>query len=320
MDFESGSGKATNNTAEYDGLLAGLRAAAGLGIKRVVVRGDSQLIVRQVTKEYNASPQMKAYLDEVRKLERRFDGIQMEHIPRGENLVADELSKLAAERGPVPPGIFVERLTRPSAEPKVVPGALATPTLGAPRTDATSGTSASRDTTLAKPGEEPTPGNDDVMVTERVAPSWATDMMRFMRDRVLPEDDAEAERVARQAKMYTLIDGDIYRRPECGVKLLCVSREEGQALLMDMHEGTCSSHVASRALAGKVFRQGFYWPTALMDADSTGTIGHDDSRSGTLLPLSAPCAACPLELFCRPLSSPRAIEWAQLQVIHLIQP
>ena len=42
MHFDSGSGKATNNTADYEGLLAGLRAAAGLGIKHLVVRGDSQ--------------------------------------------------------------------------------------------------------------------------------------------------------------------------------------------------------------------------------------------------------------------------------------
>jgi ribonuclease HI len=39
-----------NNTSEYEGLLAGLRAVAGLGIKRLVVRGDSQLAVNQVTK------------------------------------------------------------------------------------------------------------------------------------------------------------------------------------------------------------------------------------------------------------------------------
>ena len=62
MYFDSGSGKATNNMAEYEGLLA------GLGIKHLVVRGDSQLVVKQVTKEYG-SPQMGAYLDEVRKLE-----------------------------------------------------------------------------------------------------------------------------------------------------------------------------------------------------------------------------------------------------------
>ena len=65
---------------------------------------------------------MGAYLDEVRKLERRFDGIQMEHIPWGENSIADELSKVAAGRGPVPVGVFVERLYRPSVEPKPAPG------------------------------------------------------------------------------------------------------------------------------------------------------------------------------------------------------
>ena len=42
----------TNNTAEYEGLLAGLRIAADLGIKKLIVRGDSQLVVRQVNKNY----------------------------------------------------------------------------------------------------------------------------------------------------------------------------------------------------------------------------------------------------------------------------
>ena len=90
-----GDGQATNNTAEYEGLLAGLRATAGLGIKRLIVRGDSQLVINQVTKEYEC-PQMAAYIAEVIKLERRFDGLQMEHVPRAMNTIADELSKVAA--------------------------------------------------------------------------------------------------------------------------------------------------------------------------------------------------------------------------------
>ena len=70
----------TNNTAEYEGLLAGLRIAADLGVKKLIVRGDSQLVVRQVNKDYQ-SPLMEAYVDEVRKLEEHFDGIQAEHVP-----------------------------------------------------------------------------------------------------------------------------------------------------------------------------------------------------------------------------------------------
>ena len=44
--------EATNNTAEYEGLLVGLRIAAELGIKKLIIRGDSQLVVRQVNKDY----------------------------------------------------------------------------------------------------------------------------------------------------------------------------------------------------------------------------------------------------------------------------
>src|SRR3954463_2147283 len=64
----------TNNTAEYEGLLAGLRIAADIAIKKIIVRGDSQLVVRQVNKSYQ-SPLMEAYIDEVRKLEEHFVGL-----------------------------------------------------------------------------------------------------------------------------------------------------------------------------------------------------------------------------------------------------
>ena len=66
MDFEKG--KASNNVVEYEGLLCGLLTAAGLGIQRLVVRGDSQLVINQVSKEYDC-PRKKAYVEEVRKLE-----------------------------------------------------------------------------------------------------------------------------------------------------------------------------------------------------------------------------------------------------------
>ena len=66
--------KSTNNTAEYEGLLAGLWIAADLGIRKLIIRGDSQLVVKQVNKDYQ-SPLMEAYVDEVRKLEERFYGL-----------------------------------------------------------------------------------------------------------------------------------------------------------------------------------------------------------------------------------------------------
>ena len=46
----------------------------------------------------------------------------------------------------------------------------------------------------------------------------------------------------------------------------CISREQGNKLLADIHDGDCGHHSSSRTLVGKAFRSGFYWPTALNDA------------------------------------------------------
>ena len=104
--------------AEYEGLITGLRAAVGLGIRRLLVKGDSQLVVNQVSKEYQCKdPQMAAYVKAVGKLERRFDGLWLRYIPHRDNALADELSRLASSRARVPARVFEERLTRPSVLP-----------------------------------------------------------------------------------------------------------------------------------------------------------------------------------------------------------
>jgi ribonuclease HI len=65
--------KATNNIAEYEGLILGLNKMKALGAKRVLAKTDSQVIAGQVKKEYMArEPELVKYLDIVRALERRF--------------------------------------------------------------------------------------------------------------------------------------------------------------------------------------------------------------------------------------------------------
>ena len=84
-----------------------------------------------------------------------------------------------------------------------------------------------------------------------------------MQDGSLPDDEASSERIIRQAKRYTLVEGDLYRCSSNRLMLKCISREEGRNILADIHEGECGSHSASRTLVGKAFRHGFYWPTTL---------------------------------------------------------
>jgi ribonuclease H / adenosylcobalamin/alpha-ribazole phosphatase len=76
----------TNNIAEYEGLVTGLRLAKELGIQRLLIRGDSQLLAKQAQKEYDCnSDKMAEYLLEVRRLEKIFNGFKVRYVPRLDN-------------------------------------------------------------------------------------------------------------------------------------------------------------------------------------------------------------------------------------------
>nr|ABB47864.2 retrotransposon protein, putative, unclassified [Oryza sativa Japonica Group] len=229
--------RATNNMAEYEGLLAGLRVAAGLGIRRLLVLGDSQLVVNQVSKEYQCSdPQMDAYVRQVRRMERHFDGIELRHVPRRDSAVADELSRLASSRAQTPPGAFEERLAQPSARPDP---------LG--ETDV--------------PERPPRPVGVQASGPEGSASSslrliaWIAEIQAYLADKTLPEDREGSERVQRISKRYVLVEGTLYRHAANGVLLKCIPREQGVELLADIHEGECGAHSASRTLGVPVPRQ-----------------------------------------------------------------
>ena len=89
-------GQATNNVAEYTALLRGLQKAKQLKPKRVVVRSDSELLVRQINGEYKVkNADLQNLHSQSRTLLERFPGWQVKHIPREENKEADKLVNMA---------------------------------------------------------------------------------------------------------------------------------------------------------------------------------------------------------------------------------
>ena len=73
----------SNNEAEYEALLYGLRMAISLGTRRLMIYGDSDLVVNQVMKEWDIrSPAMTSYSNAVRKVEKHFEGLELHHVPR----------------------------------------------------------------------------------------------------------------------------------------------------------------------------------------------------------------------------------------------
>jgi hypothetical protein len=72
----------------------------------------------------------------------------------------------------------------------------------------------------------------------------------------------------RRSKGFVLVDSKLYRcGARAGVLMKCVTKEDGYDILREIHEGVSGNHAASRTLVGKVYRAGFWWPTAMTDAE-----------------------------------------------------
>lgn len=115
-EFSAGIGSATNNVAEYQGLLAALRWALAHGHPVLHVRSDSELLVRQMRREYRVKhPNLQPLFAEASRLASRFESIRFEHVRRALNAHADRLANQAMD----------EASGRPDAEPP--PGQFAAP-------------------------------------------------------------------------------------------------------------------------------------------------------------------------------------------------
>jgi hypothetical protein len=184
---------------------------------------------------------MEAYVQEVRKLENKFSGLEVDHVLREHNAAADALSKLGSTRAQVPTGVFVQELKQPSISPS-------------PQVSTGIGS--------VQPERK-------VML---VGEDWRGPFIDFIRDLVLPAGmdpkSAAAARVMRRSKGFVLVADRLYRRgARSGMLMKCVTTEEGQDILREIHEGVCGNHTASRTLVGKAYRAGFWWPTAVSDAE-----------------------------------------------------
>jgi hypothetical protein len=256
--------KATSNMAEYEALLFGLSTTLSLGVRQLLMKGDSQLIVNQVKGDCSCNnPQLAAYLLHARKLKKDFEVLDLQHIPHAENAVVDDLSAKASTSTPVLDGVLERRLwqatawaANPSEGGKISTSKLAVLAVllpwSPPRVVSITGDSVHSD--VQDPEAQAGP---DI---------WITEIWTYLKGNILPDDMTSADQIARLAKRYTLVEGDLYRCGANGVLMRCITREEGCELLAEVHRGECGNHASSHTLVGKAFWHRFDWPTALQDA------------------------------------------------------
>jgi hypothetical protein len=95
---------------------------------------------------------------------------------------------------------------------------------------------------------------------------WRTKIISFLQGNCLSDDEVYNKRMEARTRPYVTIQGELYKHGVYSPLHKCLSRTEGQELMKEIHAGLCGSHIGSRPLLGKVFRQGFYWPKAASDA------------------------------------------------------
>ena len=106
---------ATNNKDEYEALLHSLWVVLSLGIKRLLIYGDSSMVINQVNKDWDCIKEtMDAYYAEVRKLEKHFQGLEIHHVIRDLNVAANIFAKLGSDRVQVPASVIIQELDAPS--------------------------------------------------------------------------------------------------------------------------------------------------------------------------------------------------------------
>jgi hypothetical protein len=228
------------------------------------VKGDSHLIIKQGKGDCCChDPQLVVYLLHVPKLEKDFEVLDLHHIPRTENAMADYLSTKASTSAPVLDGVLERWLqqpiawaTNPSEGGEASTSKLAVPVVLVPWRPSR---------IIGVAGGSVNPGAQDLEA--QVSPdTWITEIQTYLKDNILPNDMASADWIACLAKRYTLVEGDLYRCGANGILMRCITREEDCELLTEVHRGECGNHASSRTFVGKAFWHGFYWPTALQDA------------------------------------------------------
>nr|XP_043637862.1 uncharacterized protein LOC122608850 [Erigeron canadensis] len=216
----------TNNEAEYEALLAGLRMARDMKIHNIHAYVDSQLVACQVKGESDAKQgTTKLYLQKVRELIECFSHFEIEDIRRNQNKKADALGKLALLTfGHLGKKVLVEVLKERSIEEKQV---------------------------------------SDLVDEE--GEIWMTPIYEFLISGILSTDKDEARKIRVKAPQYKILDKKLYKKGFVTPWLRCAGPKQAEMIIREIHEGICRAHSGARSVATKAMRLGYFWPTMHQD-------------------------------------------------------
>ena len=109
--------------------------------------------------------------------------------------------------------------------------------------------------------------DEDPVIEPDPLADWRMPYLDYLLREALPTDKMEARWLTHRTKSFVVIEGELNRRSHTGILRCCIPIEQEKQLLSDIHGGVCGHHATPRTLVRNVFRQGFYWPTAVADVE-----------------------------------------------------
>ncbi|GJW25875.1 reverse transcriptase domain-containing protein [Tanacetum coccineum] len=187
--------EATNNEAEYEALIAGLRIAEKMGVQNLQVNVDSKLVANQVNGTYIAKEtDMIKYLEKVKTLASTFRAFSIKQVPRSKNKKADALSKIASTSfAHLSKQVLVEELKEKSVNEIEV-----------------------------------------LAVVEEEGDSWMTPIHEYLTDETLPAERKKARAIKRKSQRFAIINGMLYKKSFLGPWLRCVGPSQANYVLFGL--------------------------------------------------------------------------------------
>ena len=235
---------ASNNESEYEAILAEIEFAAVVSVGKLLIPSDSQSVVGQVNVEYESrDPRMAKYVSLVKQRLGCFSAWKLEHIPRACNEKANALAAVAA--------------SFPTTEIVFLP--------------------------IYYQSDSPIT-SARVSQVDEVSPSWMDPIVYYINTGELPSERDKAHKIQVQSAMFSLVngqlfkqslngqlfkrslDGQLFKRSLDEPYLKCLTTEQGQYVLAELHEGICGNHPGDITLAHRAHTQGYYWPTMRSNA------------------------------------------------------
>jgi ribonuclease HI len=228
LSFALESDRCTNNIAEYEAVILGLRKLRALAVTTCIVKTDSKVVIGQVEKEYSAKdPALMQYLTVVRSVERQFKGFTLQHVDRARNEEADALAKAVARCETLPSDVFYH-------------------VIGTPAVRNLEGLQLTND------------AKGHRIINLIMTEDWRAPITLFLKGYYHLSDVNEAKRLKHQSRDFVLVEDQLYKKGISQPMLKCVTETEGIQILCEVHSGTCGSHSGPKALAAKVIHKGFY--------------------------------------------------------------